>query len=292
MGVRWVITDKSLRNFFVIAFLIPIVATVLVTLIAGAQSDIAISQLDASTIVVMMAMVHAPTIAAMFVAYREDGFEGIKHLFRQLKYWRFKSSWYLRALLIFPFLILAALLSMNLLLASFSPMWSLNFLAIGNIMSTLWEEIGWTGYATPRILKRFSPLKASILLGVIHTFWHLAADYWGSGVFYGSVYRYAAHFFLWLAGLTALRIITIWIYIRTNSLVLGWLTHFSYTGGQVFLVSSLSPVETLQWNSAFVVLLIFVLAYFYTANRDFRAFWKSRVIEAMQLESPAAVALD
>lgn len=292
MGDRMLKQDKSLWNFFIISYLIPIAATLLVTLRSGWLTNIAVSKPGAATIVVVMAMVHAPTIAAMLIAYGEDGFEGIKNLFRQLKFWRFRSSWYLIALLIFPLSILAALLSLTLLFQGFSPILSLNFLAGANLISAFWEEIGWTGYATPRMLRRFSPLKAAISLGVIHTFWHLAADYWGSGVFYGTLSRYAAHFTLWIAGLTALRIITMWIYVRTKSLVLGWLTHFSYTGGQVLLVSSLSPVETLQWNSAFIVLLIFVMAYLFTTNKDFRAFWNSGIIEGMQLERTGAVALD
>lgn len=33
-----------------------------------------------------------------------------------------------------------------------------------------------------------------------------------------------------------LRIIILWMYVRTRSVVLGWLTHFSYTGGQLYFV--------------------------------------------------------
>ena len=144
-----------------------------------------------------------------------------------------------------------------------------------SLLSALWEEIGWTGYATPRLLKRFSPLKAGILLGVIHTFWHLTADYWGSSAFFGDLYRYAAHFLLWMVGLVVLRIFTVWIYTRTKSLVLGWLTHFSYTGGQLLFTSKLAAAETLLWNSAFVFVLVLVVAFLVATNNDFRGFWKS-----------------
>jgi membrane protease YdiL (CAAX protease family) len=273
---KLVIKDKSLRNFFIIAFLIPIAATVLVTLKDGLQTGLVTNQIDAMALVVVMSMVHAPTIAAMIVAFSDEGFRGIKNLFRQLKYWRFKSKWYLRALLIFPLSILASLLLMSLFSQSFTPALSLSFLAFATLLSALWEEIGWTGYATPRMLKRFSPLKTGILLGVIHTFWHLASDFWGSSAFYGKLTLYAIHFLLWMVGLTVLRIIILWIYIRTNSLVLGWLTHFSYTGGQLLLVPlTLSAVETLVWNSAFVFVLLMVLAFLVTMNKDFRDFWKS-----------------
>jgi hypothetical protein len=68
------------------------------------------------------------------------------------------------------------------------------------------------------------------------------------------------------------------IYVRTESLVLGWLTHFSYTGGQLLLVSlTLSAVEMLLWNSAFVFVLILVMVFLVTMNKDFRDFWKSEL---------------
>lgn len=269
--------NKSLRNFFIIAFLIPIATTFLVTLIAGFPSGLVTNQIDIMAIVVLMSMVHAPTIAAMIVAFSDDGFQGIKNLFRQLKYWRFNWKWYLRALLIFPLSILAALLLMSLLSKSFTPALSISVLAFGVFFSALWEEIGWTGYATPRMLERFSPLKTGILLGVIHIFWHLAADYWGASAFYGNLYRYVLHFLLWLVGLTILRIVIIWIYIRTNSLVLGWLTHFSYTGGQLLLVPlAFTAVETLLWNAAFVVVLLLVIGFLFRMDNDFRDFCKIR----------------
>jgi hypothetical protein len=85
------------------------------------------------------------------------------------------------------------------------------------------------------------------------------------------------HFLLWLVGLTILRIVIIWIYIRTNSLVLGWLTHFSYTGGQLLFVPlAFTAVETLLWNFTFVLVLLFVMAVLFITNNDFRDFLKIR----------------
>jgi membrane protease YdiL (CAAX protease family) len=275
MGNQVVNNRKSLWIYFVIAFLIPIVTTILVTLIAGFPSGLVTNQIDINAIIVLMAMVHAPTIAAMIAAYIKEGSEGIKNLFRQLKYWRFKAKWYLRALLIFPLSILASLLLLSLFSESFTPDLFISILAFGTLFSALWEEIGWTGFATPHLLQRFRPLKTALLLGIIHTFWHLVADYWGASAYYGELYRYAIHFLLWMVGLTVLRILIIWIYVRTDSLVLGWLTHFSYTGGQLLLVPlALTAVETLLWNAVFVTVLLLVMGFLIILNKDFREFWK------------------
>lgn len=269
--------DKLLRKFFIISFLIPIAATVLVALIDGFPTGLVTNQLSITSMVVVLSMVHAPTIAAMIVVYSDERFLGLRNLFRQLKYWRYNFKWYLRALLIFPLSILVSLFLISFFVQSIAPTLFLSVLAFGTFFSALWEEIGWTGYATPRILKRYRPLKAAIAFGVIHTFWHLASDYWGSSLYYGSLYLYTIHFLLWMAGLIILRMIIFWIYIRTGSLVLGWLTHFSYTGGQLFLVPlTLTAVETILWNSAFVLVLLIVLAILATMNEDFRGVWKER----------------
>lgn len=273
--------DNSLKAYFVVAFLIPIIATILVTWKEGLQTELVTTQLSSWDWVVVMSMVHAPTIAAVVVVFRDEGFGGIRKFFRQLKYWRFPLKWYMVALLMFPIAILAGLYLMTLFSPGYTPVFSLSILAIGTFFSSLWEEIGWTGYATPRMLKRYSPLKTGIYLGVIHTFWHFAASIWGAGVFYGNLFL--AHFFLWMAGLIALRIITMWIYIRTKSVALGWLTHFSYTGGQTILVPlTLTAVETVLWNSMFVFVLLLVLGYLVTMNKDFRDFWKVDLMEELK----------
>ena len=269
--------DKSLSKFFIVAYLIPIVSTALVILIDGFPTDSVVTHVSPMVLVVMMAMVHAPTIAAMIVAFGDEGLQGIKDLFRQLKYWKLESKWYLYALLIFPLSILVSQYLMSLYSVSYGPVFAFRIVVVGSLFSALWEEIGWTGYATPRMLKKFNPLKTTILLGIIHTFWHLAADYWGSISYYGENYLYAIHFFLWLIGLIVLRIIILWMYVRTRSVVLGWLTHFSYTGGQLYFVSVNIPgIDTLLWNTAFVLVLLIAVALLFVLNKDFQDFCKIR----------------
>lgn len=266
--------DPSLNAYFVIAFLTPIIATILVTWNNGLQTDLVTTQISVSALIVIMAMVNAPTIAAVIASFRDEGFDGVRKIFRQLKSWRFPIKWYLVALLIFPIAILTSLFFMRLFSPTYAPVLSLGIMALGTVISPLWEEVGWTGYATPRMLEKYNPLKTGIYLGVIHMFFHLVADYWGAGEFYGKLYL--AHFLLWMAGLIVLRVITLWIYIRTKSLVLGWLTHVSYTCGQtIFVPLALTSAETVLWNAAFVLALLLVLMGLVSMNSDFRDFWKS-----------------
>lgn len=259
----------SLSLYFVIAFVLPIVATIIVALFLGWPSEVVVNEMSTGAVVVLMAMIHAPTIAAVIVVFRSQGVEGIKALFRQLKYWRFAPHWYLTAILIFPATILAVLSALSLFSASFAPVFALSVLVFAALISPLWEEIGWTGFATPVMLKMFSPLKVGLLLGFLHAMWHLAANIYGAGAFHGNLF--IVNFLATSVGIIGLRIVTIWIYTRTSSLVLGWLTHVGFTGGQLLFVSfALTSGETIVWNSAFSFAVVLIVVFLLARNRDLR----------------------
>jgi len=258
---------NSLSLYFAIAFALPIVTTIIVALVAGAPSGLVVNEMSAAALVVLMAMVHAPTIAAIIVVFRSQGFQGIQALFQQLKYWKFAPHWYLKAILIFPATMLAVLFVLSLFSSNFTPVMSLSVLAFGALFSALWEEIGWTGFATPVMLKRFSPLNVGLLLGFLHAMWHLAANIYGAGAFHGNLF--IVNFLATSVGIVGLRIVTIWIYMGTRSLVLGWLTHVSFTGGQLLLVSfDLTSGETIVWNSAFSLSVIGIIVLLVVRHKD------------------------
>ena len=263
---------NTLLLYFVIAFALPIVTTIIVALVAGAPSGLVVNEVSTGALVVIIAMAHAPTIAAIVVVFRSQQSAGVKALFSQLKYWRFAPKWYLRAILIFPVTILAVLLLLSLFSSSFSPVLSLGVVAFA-VFSTFWEEIGWTGLATPLMLKRMCPLKVGLYLGFLHAMWHLAANIYGAGAFHGDLF--AVNFLATSVGIIGLRIVTIWIYMRTSSLVLGWLTHLGFTGGQLSLVSfALTSGETIVWNAAFAAAVVGIVAFLLVRNEDFFHPWK------------------
>lgn len=258
---------NSLSLYFVIAYALPIFTTIIVVLVAGSPSGIVVKEMSAAAVVVVMAMVHAPTIAAVIVVFRSQGLEGIKILFQQLKYWKFAPQWYFSAILIFPATMLAVLFALSSFSASFVPVLALNIFAFGALFSSLWEEIGWTGFATPVMLQKFSPLKVGLLLGFLHAMWHLPASIYGAGAFHGNLF--ISNFLIASVGIVGLRIVTIWIYTRTRSLVLGWLTHASFTGGQLLLVSlDLTAGETVVWNSAFSLGVVGIVVFLVIWNKE------------------------
>ena len=66
-------------------------------------------------------------------------------------------------------------------LVAFSPLASLGVAVLGAIVGTFGEEIGWWGFALPRLQQRFSPLMASLILAALWALWalwHLACSSW------------------------------------------------------------------------------------------------------------------
>jgi membrane protease YdiL (CAAX protease family) len=82
------------------------------------------------------------------------------------------------------------------------------------------EEIGWRGYALPRLAMRFGYRAGSVLLGLIWACWHLPI------FFMPGADKQGQSFPVYMLQLTALSVAAAWLYVRTNgSLLLAMVMH-------------------------------------------------------------------
>src|SRR5207247_9266931 len=96
------------------------------------------------------------------------------------------------------------------------------------------EEIGWRGYALPRLATRFGLGRASVLLGLIWAAWHLPQ------FFIPEVDTYGQSFFVYALQVTALSVAMAWLYARTNgSLLLVMLLHAAVNNAKDIVPSAL-----------------------------------------------------
>src|SRR5207245_3974942 len=94
------------------------------------------------------------------------------------------------------------------------------------------EEIGWRGYALPRLATRFGLGRASVLLGLIWAAWHLPQ------FFIPEVDTYGQSFFVYALQVTALSVAMAWLYARTNgSMLLVMFLHSALTNSKVIVQS-------------------------------------------------------
>jgi membrane protease YdiL (CAAX protease family) len=114
-----------------------------------------------------------PMVAAM-IATRIEG-TGLKALFRPLGTWRVGVPWYFAAFLLPGAIFVLAAATWNAL-GHAEPLFYLPdnaaFMAAA-IVFPFGEEVGWRGFALPRLTKRIGPLAASTILGIVWTFWHV-----------------------------------------------------------------------------------------------------------------------
>jgi uncharacterized protein len=156
-----------------------------------------------------------PLIAAVIVALLAGGRRELWALLRQLGRWRVHPIWYAIALLA-PF-VLAGLTAL-LAIAAGAPVrgtgaytdWrsiGLFFLSTVIIVG-LFEEVGWRGFALPRLQLRLDAIWAALLVGVLWALWHLPEL-----ISDPTRQRPPVQFLLWAL---ALSVIFSWLYNSTN----------------------------------------------------------------------------
>jgi membrane protease YdiL (CAAX protease family) len=92
--------------------------------------------------------------------------------------------------------------------------------AIARDPGPLGEEFGWRGFALPRLLDLHSPLKASLILGLIHALWHLPL------FFIPGMPQKQLSFPIFTLGVIAIAIFDTALYLRTRAnLLLAILVH-------------------------------------------------------------------
>jgi membrane protease YdiL (CAAX protease family) len=124
-----------------------------------------------------------PFLAAIIVTALTRGTAGLKALLSRMVRWRVGLGWYAAALLV-PVAVYLFAVSLNILLGARASTaeqvgsWYLIFPLFAYsllfpLSGAFGEELGWRGYALPRVQARLWALSAALIIGVIQTAWHL-----------------------------------------------------------------------------------------------------------------------
>jgi membrane protease YdiL (CAAX protease family) len=205
------------------------------------------------------AMLLGPCAVSILLTRLVDGSSGLRDLFSRMRHIRVPARWY-AALLIPPVLVLGVLSCMKTFV---SPVFAPNrfFIGIGfGFVAGFFEEIGWMGFAFPKMRRPDNAIAPAILLGFLWGCWHIpVVDYLGTSTPHGS---YWLPFFLaFTAAMTAMRVLIAWIYSNTNSVVLAQLLHAFSTGSLVvFSPPGTSAAQESLWYAIYAATLWLVVA--------------------------------
>lgn len=215
-----------------------------------------------------------PSIAAVALA-RADGRRPLMRLLDRFRRWRVRPQWYVIALLL-PAAVSVTVTGVSILLGRPIPDFSnppvqqlyplppeaadlglgllfpIVFVQTLLLSSPMGEEIGWRGYALPRLQADRSALWASIILGVVWGLWHVPLFFVPSDPLEGTFLPAL------LVGIVAESILFTWVFNNADrSLLLVLLLHTSIIITDLFL-SAAEPIPFLEaaitWTIAVVIL--------------------------------------
>jgi len=203
-----------------------------------------------------MAILLGPSITSLLLTGLASGRKGYRELGSRLFKWRVSFSWYAVALLTAPLSTAAVLILLSFFSSEFVPSIftsenKISLLLMGiiaGLMVGFFEELGWTGFAIPRMRLRYDVLATGLIVGLLWGLWHFLL-FWEKDSFSGvlPLILLLARLFSWLP---AYRILMIWVYDHTESLFVVILMHTS-------LVATLMVIDPVLSGGS---LVIFILA--------------------------------
>lgn len=232
----------------------------------------------------------APFLSAVGLTGLAEGRAGLGRLLRPVLQWQVAAKFYVFALVyIAAIKIVAALIHRGA-----TGAWprfgheATVVIVIAVIVSTPFqagEEVGWRGYALPRLAARMGLARASLLLGLIWGVWHLPQFF----VVGADTYRQS--FALFVLQVIAMSVAIAWLWDRTGqSLLLTMLMHSAVNNTKDIVPSPVVGGTTtfglhgsfIGWTT--VALLWICAAYFlFRMEKTRRPFARSKVGELMSI---------
>ncbi|HET9325469.1 MAG TPA: CPBP family intramembrane glutamic endopeptidase [Candidatus Eisenbacteria bacterium] len=166
----------------------------------------------------------SPAVSALLLTWRAEGRDGVRRLVDPVFRGSLKPGWYAFAILF--------LISVKLLAALVVRLWTgawpafqtealflIPFAIVFSAPIQAGEEIGWRGYALPRLASRIGLRGASVVLGLLWAAWHVPL------FFARGADTYQHSFWVYMLTVVGLSVAMAWLYARTGSLWIVMVMH-------------------------------------------------------------------
>lgn len=228
-----------------------------------------------------------PSLSGLLMIGFLHGRAGFHHLFSRFIKWKADFRWYIVTVLTAPLLVAPLLLvfsqfSNEYVPAIFAAESRLTLIimgvSVGLIFGGILEEIGWTGFAIPEMRKQHHSLFTGFIVGILWGIWHIFPTYWGSGDAAGalSLSLFLPPCLFYTGVLTAYRILMVWVYDNTGSLLINMCMHASLTATTLFILVPEATGMDLAVYYLFLTAVIWLIVLFVWFRLD--SFMKSNSI--------------
>lgn len=239
--IRTLVKKYALLTFFILTFLITWGSIFL--MVGSIGFPLSKAQIDAAGPMIYIGMLLGPSLAGLLMIGLVDGKAGFRNLFSRLFKWRVNIKWYLIAIFTVPVIVLTILFLLSLKSSEFLPAIlsaenKTSLLITGIVMGlavAFFEEIGWTGFAVPKLRQKRSVLFTGLLVGLLWGAWHYP-PFSPSGSDAEILPKAVYLAVLLFSFLPAYRILLTWIYDRTQSMLLVLLMHAPLSACQLILI--------------------------------------------------------
>jgi membrane protease YdiL (CAAX protease family) len=176
-------------------------------------------------VVVTLLGTFAPSVVGLLLTRRHEGPSGVRALIARATRGDVPWGWYVFAAGFLAAIKLVDAAIVRLVTGAWPRFGALPWIVIPFVIAVstpvqAGEEIGWRGYALPRLASRLGLAWASLLLGVLWAVWHLPL------FFVRDTDTYGQSFPLYLTQVVAISVVIAWLWARTRgSLLLPMLLH-------------------------------------------------------------------
>ena len=191
--------------------------------------------------IIYLVGVFAPALVALALTYRTEGAAGVSALLSRIAKPRASARWYVFAITYMALIKLAGAVVYRIALGTWPAFGSepISLMLGATLISTpvqAGEEIGWRGYALPRLERLIGLGPGSVVLGVVWATWHLPFF-----LITGND-KSGQSFFVYAIGATAISVAMAWVYWRTGgSLLITMLMHAAINNTTGIVRSPVSP---------------------------------------------------
>ncbi len=208
---------------------------------------------------VYLAMLVGPVVAGPLLTGLTQGGAGLRDFLARLLKWRVNGRWYAAALLIAPLSLGGTLWALSLaspvfvpgLLAADKAAVLLLGIPVG-LGAGFFEELGWTGFAIPALWRRYGSLTTGLIVGGMWGAWHLVVNFWAGGGPAGglSLDALLPSLLFSVAVLPVYRVLMVWVYDQTGSLLVAMLMHAALTASDIIcLPLAITGMPFLLWHA-------------------------------------------